>query len=124
MNPWARYLNVIVGIWLVVSAFMWPHSESQMTNAWVVGALAAIFAIIAATRREDVRYLNTALAVWLFISIFVLPTVSVATLWNHGIVAAVMFVVSLIPNIQQARTGRTATTRRSTATATPAEHRI
>lgn len=99
MNAWARYMNVILGIWLVISAFIWPHALAQQTNAWVVGILAAVFAFLAAGR-DQARYLNTALALWLVASIWVLPSISVATLWNSGIVAAGLFVFSLIPNLR------------------------
>jgi hypothetical protein len=112
MSTWIRYVNVAIGIWLVVSAFVWPHSGAQQTNAWVVGILAATFAALA-VERDELRYLDTALAVWLFASIWVLPSIRVETLWNSGIVAVGLFIFSLIPNL------RTGTTR--PAHATPAE---
>lgn len=96
MKALARYLNALLGIWLIISAFAWPHTASQQTNAWVVGGLAAIFAL-AAFAREEARYLNTALAVWLFASIWILPGITVATAWNHGIAAIVLLLLSLVP---------------------------
>lgn len=99
MYAWARYVNIVLGVWLVISAFIWPHAMAQQTNAWVVGILAVAFALLAAGR-EQLRYLNTALAMWLFASIWVLPSIRDATLWNSGIVAAGLFVFSLIPNLR------------------------
>jgi hypothetical protein len=99
MNRWPRYANIVLGLWLVVASFLWPHSGPEQTNAWVVGILAAAFAALA-LERDELRYLNTALGVWLFASMWVLPSIRVATLWNSGIVAAGLFVFSLIPNLR------------------------
>lgn len=101
----ARTVNVILGVWLFISAFLWRHSAVQMNNTWIMGVLCVVFALIA-MRVEGARYLNTALSVWLFISAFVLPEVSRATVWNNALVAIAIFIVSLIP------TGRVAIRRR------------
>lgn len=95
--PPARILNVLLGVWLFISAFVWQHSDAQFTNTWILGVLCVAFAIIA-MRVPQVRYLNTALAVWLFISAFALPRISQATLWNNLLVAIAIFVVSLLPS--------------------------
>lgn len=93
----ARIANVVLGVWLFISAFIWPHTQAQMTNTWIVGALIAIFALVA-MRAPQARYVNTALAIWLFISVWVLPVESTATLWNNAIVAIAVFVLSLLPS--------------------------
>lgn len=98
----ARIVNIILGVWLVISAFAWPHSPSQMTNTWVMGALAVVFALIAMFASPQARHLNTAVAVWLFISAFALPSISRGTVWNNVVVSIVMFACSLVPG------GRTA----------------
>ena len=92
----ARIINIILGIWLFISAFVWPHTYAQMTNTSILGVLAVAFAIIA-TRVPKVRYLNTVLAVWLFVSVWALPTMSMATMWNNALVALAIFFVSLAP---------------------------
>jgi hypothetical protein len=92
----ARTLNILLGIWLFISAFVWQHSSAQLTNTWILGILCVIFALIA-TRWEQVRYLNTILAVWLFISAFVLSAQSRGTMWNNALVAVAIFLVSLAP---------------------------
>jgi hypothetical protein len=99
MNNWLRYANIVLGVWLVISTFIWPHSLAEQTNAWVVGILAATFAALA-VERDELRYIDTALSVWLFASIWVLPSIRVATLWNSGVVAAGLFIFSLIPNMR------------------------
>lgn len=91
-----RILNVLLGAWLFISAFAWPHTEAQRTSTWIVGALCVFFALVA-TAVPWTRYLNTLLAIWLFISAWALPSLSVGTIWNNAIVAIVIFILSLIP---------------------------
>jgi hypothetical protein len=95
MSP--RIANVVLGVWLFISAFLWAHGTPQFTNTWILGALCVLFSLIA-TRYEDARYLNTALAVWLFVSAWALPHVSIGTVWNNALVAIAIFFVSLVPS--------------------------
>jgi hypothetical protein len=92
----ARVVNVVVGIWLFVSAFVLPHTYAQFTNTWILGILTVVFAL-GAVRFAPVRFLNTLLAIWLFISAFAFSGNFYATVWNNAIVAIVIFVISLIP---------------------------
>jgi len=91
-----RTLNVLLGIWLFISAFVWTHDASQLTNTWILGVLCVVFALVA-MRVAQIRFLNTALAVWLFISAFAIPAQSRATVWNNALVAIAVFVISLMP---------------------------
>ena len=90
----ARLMNLVLGIWLFISAFVWQHDRPQMTNTWILGVLVVIFALVA-MRAQAARYLNSLLAVWLFISAFALPHLHRGTVWNNALVALVMFFVSL-----------------------------
>jgi hypothetical protein len=92
----ARTLNLILALWLFFSAFAWPRSSASFTNAWVVGLLAAIFAVIGMTNARA-RFANTALSAWLLVSAFVLPLRSPTARWNDLAVAIVMLVLSLVP---------------------------
>lgn len=102
----ARSLNILLGIWLFISAFAWAHSTPQLTNTWILGVLCVLFALLA-LRVAPARYLNTALAVWLFVSAFVLPGSSHGTLWNNVLVAIAIFVVSLAPSDRLQRPANT-----------------
>ena len=93
-----RIANVTVGVWLFISAFVWPHVEPQRSNTWVCGALCVIFALVAMVV-PWVRYLNTLLAIWLFISAWAMPNVSPGTIWNNVLVAIAIFIVSLVPSV-------------------------
>ena len=97
----ARIVSLMLGVWLVVSAFAWPHARVQMTNTWVVGAMSAIFALVAMAL-PWLHYANTLLAIWLFVSTWALPGFHAQTLWNNVLVSVAMFVVSLVPWDRQA----------------------
>jgi hypothetical protein len=92
-----RIINVILGVWLFISAFIWPHAHAQMTNTWIVGVLCVIFALVAMAV-PWVRFLNTLLAIWLFISAWALPSQTAGTVWNNVLIAIAMFIVSLVPS--------------------------
>jgi hypothetical protein len=106
----------ILGVWLFISAFIWPHTAAQMTNTWIVGVLCMICALVSMAV-PWVRYLNTALAVYLFISTWALPDVSPGTIWNNVLVAIAVFVMSLIA---PENTSTLPVWRRRSGTATPA----
>jgi hypothetical protein len=91
-----RAITIVAGIWLFISAFLWPHTAAQRTNTWILGILAVLIAA-AATQARALRYLNTALSVWLFVSAFALTTMARGTIWNNAIVAIVIFFLSLVP---------------------------
>ncbi len=92
----ARWVNLVLGVWLFISAFIWDHTTAERTNTWILGVLCVIFALIA-TRVPQVRFLNTILAIWLFISAFALPGGNHGTLWNNVLVAIAIFLLSLAP---------------------------
>jgi hypothetical protein len=97
-------MNVILGMWLFISAFAWPHAQGQLTNTWISGALCVVFALVA-MGVPWVRYLNTLLAIWLFISAWALPNTSVGTIWNNVLIAIAIFIVSLVPSEPVTETG-------------------
>jgi hypothetical protein len=101
----ARIVNIVLGVWLFISAFLWPHSYAQMTNTWILGALCVAFALIA-MRVPEARYLNTLLAVWLFISVWALPSISSATRWVNALTAIAIFIASLAPGYLSSTTTR------------------
>lgn len=99
-----RILNVLLGVWLFISAFAWPHTQAQMTNTWIVGVLCVIFALVSMAI-PWVRYFNTVLAIWLFISAWALPNETPGTVWNNVLVAIAIFVVSLVPSTAESTRG-------------------
>lgn len=92
-----RWLNIAVGVWLFISAFIWAHSYAQFTNTWIIGIACVVLAAIA-MRVEQIRYLTAALAIWLFISSWALPTHMAGTVWNNILSSIAMFVIALAPD--------------------------
>jgi hypothetical protein len=88
-----RSINVLAGLWLAVSAFLWPHSLESQTNSWVVGGLVALVAIFA-KYLPRIRFVNVVLGGWLFASTFAMPHVE-ATMWHNAAVAVIIIVVSM-----------------------------
>ncbi len=94
-NRVARGINLLLGIWLFASAFAWEHGAAQRTNTWIVGVLFVVLAFIAMSV-PTARFLNTILSVWLFISIWALPHLGQGTMWNNGVIAIVVFEITLM----------------------------
>lgn len=104
-DTWPRWVNFLIGIWLIISAFAWPHTAGARANTWILGALIAI-ASAWAVFMPGARFLNTIFAIWLFFATLVIYHASSATIWNNLIAAVVVFVLSLIPTPPaRARTG-------------------
>jgi hypothetical protein len=91
------FLNAMFGGWLLISAFLWPHSLAQFHNAWIVGLLVTGLALASIAGIRAARYVNSALAVWLFISTVALPRASGLTILNNVLVAGALIVTSLLP---------------------------
>jgi hypothetical protein len=90
----ARVINVILGFWLILSSFVWPHTTTQMGNAWIVGVITIGIALLS-FGTPALRYVNTAAGVWLAISSFLFPTISAGTTWNNVIIGLAIALVSL-----------------------------
>lgn len=95
-DRWPGWIPTALGAWLFISAFLWPHGTASATNTWIVGLLIAIASLIA-LRMPWMRWVETALAIWLFLSTLAMPGSTRGTLWNNLIVAALVFLVSLVP---------------------------
>jgi hypothetical protein len=100
-----RWLNVILGGWLLLSAFLWLHSFEQSRNSMIVGGACAVMAAIA-LRAPDLRFVNLGIAFWLFVSVWVLPIHHDATFWNNLIVSVLMSAAALLPDRTLRNTAR------------------
>lgn len=91
----SRWLNIMMGGWLVASAFVWPRAEALQANLTIVGVLIATLALYAIFA-PAARRLNTLLAVWLLVSsVAVFDHLVSATVWNDIVVGLVVLVCSL-----------------------------
>ena len=95
-----RALNVVLGAWLSLSAFAWPHARWQFINTLLSGALVIVFAL-AACATPRVRYLNTALSAYLFVSAWCYPAFTLAemaTQWHNATVTLWILLISVLDN--------------------------
>jgi hypothetical protein len=92
----ASSLNVIAGIWLIISPFVLGYAGADaMWNPIVFGAIVGVFALVRAAGAYGaawLSWLNMAIGVWLFISAFWLAHSSQAS-WNVGVMGVVVFVL-------------------------------
>jgi hypothetical protein len=92
----AAALNVLAGIWLIISPFVLGYTGADATwNPIVFGAIVALLAVARLTggvRAAGISWLNMAIGVWLFISAFWLASSAQAS-WNVGILGVIVFVL-------------------------------
>jgi hypothetical protein len=92
----ASGLNVIAGIWLIISPFVLGYgSGDAYWNPIVFGAIVGVAALArlgGAYRATWLAWLNMAVGVWLFISGFWLASTARAS-WNEWILGVVVFVL-------------------------------
>jgi hypothetical protein len=94
---WARWLNVILGFWLVSAPFVLDYRINQaQLNSLCVGLGVMLFAL-GAIGIPKLRYANTLLAVWLIVSPFVLNYGGYRTATLNDIVVGLLVgVLSLV----------------------------
>lgn len=91
----ARYLNILLGLWLLVSAFVWPLGTAHLVNSWIVG-LVAITAAFLSLGMPAARYVCMAAGVWLFVStVAVFRASASAMYWNDALIGLALVVLCL-----------------------------
>jgi hypothetical protein len=90
-----RIFNVLIGTWLFLSAFAWPHSPAEAALTMVVGGLSVVFAL-ATIYHGAFRYVNAGLAVVLFVSALALSGWTGPTMWHNAVAAIGIFVLALM----------------------------
>ncbi|HEX3905834.1 MAG TPA: hypothetical protein VH853_23635 [Polyangia bacterium] len=90
-----RIFNALLGIWLFVTAFMWPHPQGQEVVTIAAAILTFALAILSIYTRAA-RYLNVVVAIILFLSALTIHSGNRATMWNNAIVAIAIFVSALV----------------------------
>jgi ABC-type transport system involved in cytochrome bd biosynthesis fused ATPase/permease subunit len=100
-------VNLAIAAWLLVSAFVLPHSSTTAWNAMIVAALVAAVAFLAfvAPGRPGLKYGIAALAVWLFASALFLPHESLGTVLHDAGIGALLALVTLLPSHRWDRHG-------------------
>ena len=89
----ARYLNLGLASWLLVSVFLWPHSEPHFLVAVFVGALLAVVAPFE-MGSPLVRKIATSAGGLLVLATIALPRQSTLTLWHDGLIGLAIVGIS------------------------------
>lgn len=84
----------MIGAWLLVSGFAWPHSRAELANLVAVAVLAPVFAWLS-NARDWARYASAAAGVWLILTTLRFGTASHVTIVHNLIMGASIFVASL-----------------------------
>jgi hypothetical protein len=95
LNRNLRLINVVLGVWVVISALVWRRSGGSFINNIVTG-IVIIVSALAAIRRPELRFVNAAAGIWLVASLFAWPNYSSPMVWNDAIVGAGVALVSLV----------------------------
>lgn len=95
----ARWLSVVLGLWLVISQSVLPVHTSHLAeyNDFWVG-LAVISVALVASRFGGVRFLNTGLGAWLVVAPVLLRYAAPASIANDIVVGVMLIGLSLVPN--------------------------
>jgi len=101
-----RALNVLLGVWLFASAFLWRHPDNVGYNDWVCGLLVAA-AALSAVWAPGYRFVSAGIAVWLSFSTLLFGYQSFVARLHDLALAGAIFVVSLVhrPPPLEAREG-------------------
>ena len=91
-----RAVNIVLGLWLFASAFLFDRAGNAGLNAWLVGLFVAAIAFIA-LYAPGLRFLNTGLAVWLLVSTIWFGYARAWVAFHDAFVAGAIIVVSLVP---------------------------
>jgi hypothetical protein len=95
----AQIFSVLMGVWLFLSGFAWPHTSTQIGYAGVLGALTVVFAALSG-RLIWARYASLAIGVIVFLLAFSLFHRGGAPFWNYAIIGAAIAIGGLLNGTQ------------------------
>jgi hypothetical protein len=105
----ASIVNVVAGIWLVLSPFLLGYSNSK-PDIWsniVAGLIVLIVGWVnAADPARSVRrsWINMLAGIWVFISAFILGHTNTQTMfWNDLIIGALVVIMAIVSAAQSAK---------------------
>lgn len=97
-HDWARYARLVLGAWLVISAFSWSHPPPTASNTWILG-LIVIIATLATLHAQPARWIDRSAAAALVILSLPLARFSAATALHNILVAAALVWLSFAPEL-------------------------
>jgi SPW repeat len=93
----SSWLNVLLGIWVIVSPFVLNYRVPRVVWSDVVaGALVLVIALVrASTHQQGWSWINLVLGIWIIISPFVLGFLSEAEMWNNIALGIIIGAIAL-----------------------------
>jgi|GEM_PF-966329 len=92
----ASAINLLLGIWLIISAFTLAVSEEAYWNDLIVGIVVLILAATRLSRPTEgtkpAGWVNAAIGVWLIAAPFILSYQRDQEMWNDIIVGALLLI--------------------------------
>lgn len=92
-----RVASAVLGAWLSLSVFLWPHRPTAGFNDFMVGIFAFVIALCAIWA-PTLRFGNTMLAVWLLVTTTFFGHDVALTAWVDALTAIALFALSLVPS--------------------------
>ena len=91
------WVNVLLGIWVIVSPFVLEYTAPRVIWSNVVaGAIVLIIALLrTVVRQPGWSWINVLLAIWIIISPFVLGFLSAAEMWNNIALGIIIGAIAL-----------------------------
>lgn len=87
--------NLLLSGWLLISAFVFPHTPLSAGLTTVTAFLVLLFAFLAAGK-PAARYVVTVLAAMLGVTALLLPGMSTAASVSNALTGAALFVLSIV----------------------------
>jgi len=91
----ARIFSVLLGGWLFLSAFAWPHAHGQYLATLICGALTVVLSL-GMFYFSGFRYLLAVVGVILFVIAVTAHVRWTATFWHNAIIALGIFVAAMV----------------------------
>ncbi|GEM90158.1 SPW repeat protein [Oceanithermus desulfurans] len=105
MKRWQDWVNLVLGLWLVVSPWILAFSQNTaaLWNALIVGAIFVVLSLLAlADAKPWEEWSELVVALWLLVSPWVLGYSALsAAMWNAVIVAVIVGVLAYTAASQQ-----------------------
>lgn len=94
---WARWLTLVLGLWLAVSPAILGYAGDvpAMQHDVILGLLVAMIALVA-VYADEVRWIGAAVGIWLVLAPFVLAHASDGAATANEVITGLMVVASSI----------------------------
>jgi len=94
---WAAIINILLGLWLMVSPALLQFEKAASDNNYIVGPLVLTFAITTLWEvNRSVRYFNIAAGAWLAVSPFILSFQAADAIWSTVISGVLIAAFSFV----------------------------